>query len=210
MNQSRSTLTGQRSNIGIVGTDSIRVNGVLISELPMAERQNAASQIPIARDIERQNKIQAIYASYPKHRVSYVTSKINEARDNIKRISEMRAREERLIEDYERIINMCNVRDKELVLHPLNEDGTSTPERDECIRRWNQILTGAEKSTAAYIVYEDLTKFREQIQQCRESMARADEVIARENDDISMMERLNGQIISRDIELRRLGVYQKD
>ena len=188
------------SNKGQLGVDSIRLNGTLISELPIAERVNAASQIPLAEDTERQNQIEAVLARYPKQELPALQARIKEARDNIERITKMRSNQDAMIQDYTNKINLCRIRDKEVSLYP------DEPERSEKIREWNILLANA--NTAAYMVFENLEPFEQQIEQCKDAILEAERVIEREREDISKMEKLSGQIIARDIELRRLGVHK--
>lgn len=191
----------KKSNIGQVGPESIRLNGALISELPIAERVNASQQIPLAYDDERKNKIESILNSYPKQDLSYISGVIREAKSNIERITKLRSEQFQMINDYKNIVSMCRIRDKELSLYP------DEPERSEKIREWNVTLAGA--NTAAYIVYEDTEPFQKQIEQCEETIQKADDVLEKERDDIASYERLSGQIIARDMELKKLGVIKK-
>ena len=192
-----------RSNINVIGVDSIRINGSIISQLPLAESINAANQIPLARDDERQNAIAAIISSYPTQKVSAISARIREAQSNIKRISTMRDTQQTMINDYTITVRMCGVRDKELsMLYP--DEGE---ERSAKIREWNMTLANAD--TAAYIVYDNMEAFQNQIHQCEAAIEKAEMVIEREREDISGMEKLSGQIVARDIELRRLGVVQE-
>lgn len=193
---------GSKSNIDIIGVDSIRLNGQVISDLPLAERAHALQQLPLAHDAERQNEIQAVLARYPKQNIEAIQAKINEAQENITRISKMLSDQRDMINNYNHIKNMVKLRDKELSFYP--DDG---PERDEKIREWNMQLANA--NTVAYIVYDDLSKFDEQIKQSEEAIEKAEHVIERERNDIRNMEKLSGQIIARDVELKRLGVVKK-
>jgi hypothetical protein len=191
-----------KSNIDIIGVGSIRLNGQLIEDLPIAERAAALPQLPLAHDAERQNNIEAVLARYPKQKIEAISARIKEAQDNIDRISNMRAAQQEMINNYNHIKNMCKLRDKELSFYPDEGD-----ERNEKIREWNIQLANA--NTAAYMVYEDASKFDEQIAQCEDAILKAEDVLERERNDIRNMEKLSGQIIARDVELKRLGVVKK-
>ena len=190
-----------KKNIDILGIDSIRLNGQVIKDLPIAELASAIPQLPLARDTERQNAIEAILARYPKQTLSSISGRIKEAQKNIERISKLREEQHEMINTYKHIKNMCKVRDKELSFYP---DG---PERAEKIREWN--ITLANANTAAYIVYENADGFDEQIKQCEDTIKKAEDVLERERADIRNMEKLSGQIIARDVELKRLGVVKQ-
>jgi hypothetical protein len=188
------------SSKGKTGVESIRLNGTIISRLPIAEAVNAAAQMPLAYDDERKNDIQAVLKRYPTQETVHIQSRIKEAMDNIQRISKMRTDQQVMINEYSNIVNMCKIREKELSFYPEGE------ERKDKIREWNVTLANA--NTAAYMVYEDVAPFELQIDQCKDAMVKADEVLERERDDIRNMEQLVGELKARDNELKRLGVYR--
>ena len=174
-----------RSNIDVIGVNSIRLNGQRVEELPLAERASALQQLPLAYDAERQSEIESVLARYPKQDIAAIQARIQEAQDNIHRITKMLGNQRDMINNYNHIKNMCKLRDKELSFYP--EDG---PERNEKIREWNIQLANA--NTSAYMVYDDMIKFDEQIEQCEDSIKKAEDVIERERNDIRMMEKLCG------------------
>jgi chromosome segregation ATPase len=188
------------SNKNKTGVESIRLNGTLISRLPIAEAVNAAGQIPLALDAERQNNIEAVLKRYPSQSTAHIQSRIMEATQNITRITQMRKDQQTMIGDYASIVNMCKIREKELSFYPDGE------ERKDKIREWN--LTLANANTAAYMVYEDIGPFELQIAQCEDAIVKADQVLERERDDIRSMEQLIGELKARDNELKRLGVHR--
>lgn len=194
--------SSSKKNIDILGVDSIRLNGQVVSELPLAERANAIPQLPLAYDAERKSAIESVMARYPRQSIESIQARIKEAQDNIIRVSKMLSDQREVINNYNHIKNMCKLRDKELSFYP--DEG---PERNAKIREWNIQLAGA--NTDAYMVYDDISKFDEQIKQSEDSMVKAEDVIERERNDIRNMEKLSGQIIARDVELKRLGVIKK-
>ena len=194
--------SGTTSSIDVIGVDSIRLNGQVIADLPLAERAHALQQLPLAHDAERQNQIESVLARYPRQELEAIQARVREAQDNITRVTKMLSDQRDMINTYNHIKNMCKLRDKELSFYP--DEGQ---ERSDKIREWNIQLANA--NTAAYIVYEDGSKFDEQIKQCEEAIEQAEDVIERERNDIRNMEKLSGQIIARDVELKRLGVVKK-
>jgi chromosome segregation ATPase len=189
------------SSKGKTGVESIRLNGTIISRLPIAEAVNAAAQIPLAKDAEKQNEIEAVLSRYPKQDSGYIQSRIKESTENIARITKMRSDQQVMINEYSNIVNMCKIRAKELSFYPDDNE-----ERKAKIREWNMTLANA--NTAAYMVYEDIEPFELQIEQCKDAIVKADQVLERERDDIRTMEQLIGELKARDSELKRLGVYR--
>ena len=177
-------------NIGITGTDSIRIGGMKICDLPIAENALTRPQIPLAEDTERQSKINDIIAGSPTQRVSYLESRIIECQANVVRISEMKSQQQAMISEYISQISLCKFRDKEIA--KIAEDDN---ERDKKIKDLN-------KQFPPY----NVEAMEKQIVQSTEAIERADGVIANEYNSIAELRELLGLCQQRDNQLRSLGV----
>jgi len=177
------------SNIGTTGVDSIRIGEMKICDLPIAESAIAKQQIPLAEDVERQNKINNILAGYPTHSLKYLSGRITECEQNIVRIGEMKNQQAKMISDYTAQITLCKYRDEEV--HRLSEDD---PERDAKIK-------DLFKRFPPYQV----PAMEQQLEQSTDAIDRADGVIATEYSSIAEMRELKGLCEQRDLKLRYLG-----
>jgi len=175
-------------NIGISGVDSIRIGEMKICDLPIAESAIAAQQIPLSEDVERQNKIADVLRGYPTHKVGYLTSRMHESELNIVKIGEMKSQQSVLISEYTAQITLCQFRDKQIALiDDLDVD------KDAKIKQ----------------LFKDFPPYQvdamtQQIIQSKESIERADSVIASEYNSIAEMRELKGLCEQRDTVLRNL------
>jgi hypothetical protein len=101
-------------NTGELGTLSIRVNGVRINELPIAEQHEARQQLALAQDDERQQKIKSVMASYPPYQVSALKAQIVTSQASIQRAQTVIDKENQVISDYTGHVAVCERRDQEL------------------------------------------------------------------------------------------------
>ena len=180
-------------NIGISGVDSIRIGDMRIEELPIAENAIARQQIPLAEDVERQNKIKGILVGYPKQKVDYLKNRIVECEDNIVKIGEMKSQQSVIISEYTSQITLCKFRDKEIA--KITEDDEN---RDSKIKE----------------LFKDFPPYQvdameQQIKQSGEAIERADGVIAQEYSSIADMRELKALCEQRDLKLRNLGAKVK-
>ena len=181
------------TNVGNIGPDSIRVGGMKIQDLPIAEMAQASSQIPLAEDTDRQNKINDIIAGAPKQRVSYLEGRIAECNANVIRIKGMRGQQQQMISEYTAQIGLCKFRDKEI--EDISEDD---PERDVLIKDLN-------KRFPPY----NVAAMEQQIVQSTEAMERADDVVAQEYTSVAELREYLVLCQARDVKLRALGVETK-
>jgi len=177
------------SNIGGSGVESIRIGGMKIADLPIAEHHSAKTQIPLAEDTERQNKINDVIVSSPKQRVDYLESRIIECQQNITRVGEMKLQQQAIISDYNSQISLCKFRDKEI--EKIAEDDS---ERDSKIKELF-------KQFPPYKV----DAMEQQIVQSAEAIERAEDVIAQEYDSIAELREVLALCQQRDTTLRSLG-----
>lgn len=171
-------------NIGETGVESIRLKGMRISELPIAENALARPQLPLAEDVQRKNGINNILAGAPKQSVAYLKSRTVECQQNIERISALKAREGDLISEYSGLIRLCEMRDTEL-------EKLESP----------QEIADLKKRFPPY----DIDRMKQQIVQSTESIARSDVVIAKEHDGIAELREVMALCKKRDSDLRNLG-----
>lgn len=176
-------------SIGLVGIDSIRIGGMKIADLPIGEQARTRKQIPLSIDTERQNKINNIMAGSPTQRVSYLKSRIAECRENIDRMRQLKVANQGKIDEYNTAINMCDFREKEIA-----QIADDNPLRDK-------IIKDLMKRFPPY----NVERCKLQIEQFKESIERADEVIQNENDSIAQMTGLLALCQARDDKLRALG-----
>lgn len=93
---------------------SIRVNGVRVDELPIAERHEAKAQLRLAEDEDRKQRIKEILAKYPPYQVSALEAQIRMSKDSIARANQVIVTENQTISDYRAHIAVCEHRDREL------------------------------------------------------------------------------------------------
>lgn len=180
---------GSSSNIGQVGVESIRLNGMKVEDLPIGEAARVQPQIELARDTERQNKIANVIAKYPTQRVDYLEGRIREAKQNQENMARLAQTEQQRIMEYQGHIEMCKHRDREIA--------KLDPERDAASIK-------ALKVQFPYVI----DRLEAQIEISKESIDRFNEVVRRESSDIDEMGQVLGLCKQRDLELKNLGAQQ--
>ena len=101
-------------NIGETGIVSIRVNGVRINQLPIAEQHVARSQLALAEDNARKQKIKGVLATYPPYQISALRAQIKNSLTSIQRAQMVITQENQVISEYTGHIAVCEHRDREL------------------------------------------------------------------------------------------------
>lgn len=175
------------NNIGEVGPKSIRIGGMKLDQLPIAEAAHAKFQMPDVARTEIQNKIEIILAKYPRPRVDYVKSRITECQENIVRVQKTKVEQDEMIRDYNGHISLCEFRDKEIA--------KLDPKADKA----------AIKDLRLRFPPYNVAALQQQIVQCGESKQRCDDVIQQENDSIHEFSEALGLCEQRDRELRQYG-----
>lgn len=176
------------SNIGEVGVGSIRIKGQTIDELPLGLGNQAKEQLPDAIEAERIEKIKTVAAKYPTHRIDYLVSRINECRENIKRVNDLRTQQETMISEYKGHISMCKHRDK--LLESVKDSPNFKEEKKALFKQFPPY---------------DVDAMEQQIVQCREAIQRTVDVTERENLSIEEFSEVHALCKQRDIELAQLG-----
>lgn len=178
----------RKSNIGDVGVDSIRLGGMTVDELPIAEAHLVKMQLPGARELERTAKIAGVRARYPQQDVGYLEARIREAKGMIATFRQQRDGVRSQREQYGILLTEAEKRDKEIA-HLADDDI-----RDECVKALRE----------EYGPWE-VEGLRNQITLFDESVARFDETIEREQASIDELSEVLGLCRARDKEIARLG-----
>lgn len=176
------------SNVDQTGVDSIRLRGMKVDELPIAESAITKQQMPMVYANDRENKIANIIAKYPKQTVDWVKGAIRECQDNIGRIRNLVTEQRKMINDYSGHISLCEHRDREISKLDLDKDAE---EIKSLKLRYPPYNVGA---------------MEQQITQCNEAIERSDRVIDEEHNSVSKLRELIQQCMLRDAELKPFGL----
>ncbi len=98
-------------NIGEIGLQSIRIKGLRIDELPIAEKYLARKQLRLAEDDDRQEKIKFVMETHPPYQVSALKAQVTACRTSIQRAQMVIDQENQRIEEYAVHISLCERRD---------------------------------------------------------------------------------------------------
>ena len=177
------------SNIGQTGFDSIRLAGMRIQDLPIAEAAHAKMQIPLVLDNERKSKINNILKTYPSQRVDYLEARIKEAEKNINKIQNQRVEMNAKISEYNSLITMCKFRDDE-ISRISDDDSEKESKIKDLYKRFPPYNVEAMET---------------QIKQFQDTLEVGESVIAKEHADINEMRELVSLCRKRDSDLKSLG-----
>lgn len=182
----------QSDTYGQSDFESMRIGGMKIEDLPMAEQAEARSQLPFYYKTENEHKIGLIKRDAPTQSVAYLKARVNEANDNIRRVNELIGRENALISEYSGVIVICEFRDKEIAA--IKDD----PDKEEKLKVLKDKF-GVEN------FYYNVEKMKTQVEQSQESIDRANTVIAQEHASINELNGLIKLCEKRDNDLKNLG-----
>lgn len=178
-------------NIGQYGVKSIRLKGMTVDELPIAEAAIAKAQIPIAEEDARKQLIENIKARYPTQDVQYIESRIEEARRNIVRFREQMVRIGSSREEYQMLLHDAKQREKKIKSARKAMDGEE--------------LTAEIKALIKEHGPWQVEALKTQMEQFSESISRFESTITEEQEAIDKLSELLGLCKARDKELMRLG-----
>lgn len=180
---------GQRvSNLGITGIDSIRIGGMTLETLPFVEQAITKQQWSQVQADNARQEVDNILAEYPSQSISYLEGRVRECFDTIERIKKMKADQQRMIDEYSVHIGLCSHRDREIAkLDPVKDEAAIKALR------------------LAFPPY-DVDAMKQQIEQCKEAILRADTVIDAEHESIVEMKQLITKCEQRDALLAPYGV----
>lgn len=179
-------------NIGETGVKSIRLSGMRIDELPIAEAAITKQQWPEIIKKANDNSIGNIKAQYPKQSVAWIKGAVRECEHSIKRIRALSSSQQTMIDDYTGHISLCEYRDKEN--HRINKSDKTEDEKKSLMKELN----------LRFPPY-NVEAMRIQIKQCKEAIERCDGVIDKEHKSISELRELLVKCTSRDNKLKALG-----
>ncbi len=106
-----SSTSATTDNIGETGLQSIRIRGLRIDELPIAEKHVAQEQLRLAEDDDRQEKIKLVMETHPPYQVSALKAQVTSCRASIARAQAVIDQENQRIEEYAVHVAMCERRD---------------------------------------------------------------------------------------------------
>ena len=212
----------QTSNVGEVGIKSIRIAGMRIEDLPMVPGAHAKMQLPLAIDNERKQRIKDVVKKYPHQKVPALEAAINECNENIRRQTNYKAELAKKIAEYEGLKSYGDYGKQQLeALDPGGKIaaffGQIGAEQHRA-REEGREPDIPDVSEEEYAVYEQIKAIRvnyppydrealeKQIEQFREGIAKADEVIATEYKSIAEFTGVLTLCRIRDEELAGLGV----
>ena len=180
------------SNEGKTGVDSIRIGGMKIDDLPIAEAAITKQQWPTIIKAGKDNAIKNVKAQYPKQTITWINGAIRECEDSIKRVRKLTVSQQIMIDEYTGHISLCEYRDKEA--HSIQKGEKSDSEKKLLLKELN----------LRFPPY-NVEAMRIQIKQCKEAIERCDGVIDKEHHSISELRELLVKCTSRDNKLRALG-----
>lgn len=210
------------SNIGEEGIESIRIGGMKIEDLPLANAADVKAQMPLVEDTIRQNKIEDLIAKYPKQKVDYLQARMKECSLNVDQQTVFKGEMGLKIQDYQSKISMDGYRESQLaVLDPdgslcklMGRNGAERIKAKE-EKRAPVLTEVTEEQTAQYEQIKsvrrnfppyDLEQMEAQIEKFREAIDAADKIIKTEFKSIAELNGVAALCIQRDNELRGLGV----
>lgn len=172
-----------KSNKGQSGPESLRLGGMTLDQLPIAEAAHAKQAMPDFLKSERQNKVEGIVASYPKQSVAWIDGAVRECTKNLSRVRELVERQNKMINEYMGHISLCRHRDK-LLAKTFDADAVKELKKE-------------------FPLY-NVKALRQQVKQCREAINRAEVVIDKEQESISDLRELRVKCVERDEKLAEL------
>ena len=172
------------NNIGEIGVESMRLGGMSLDELPIAEAAGVSARLPAFLKTQEENTIDAIKGRHPKQTIAWCDGAIRTCELNITNIRRLIGEQRQMITDYTGHISLCKHRDKELA---------KTDDPDE--------IKEIKKQFPLY----DVKAMEQQIQQCNEAIYRSDKVIDQEHASIAEIKELRAKCVKRDEELKPYG-----
>ncbi len=190
---------GQRdvSNIGITGISSIRIGGMTLDTLPMAEAALTKQQWPEIEAANIKQEIENILGKYPRTTIVYLESRVKECLNNIERVRKLITDQNTMINEYSAQISLCTHRDRELkkLEEQLKADEISLNDRDN-----------KAKALKLQFPLYDVGAMKQQIEQCKEAILRSDVVIDTEFKSIFQLRDTITLCRQRDADLKPYGV----
>ncbi len=183
----------EKSNIGQTGIESIRLGGMQVSDLPIAEAHDATQQMPIAIESDRQNKISFIKEKYPTQTIGWLDGALKECEATIRNVQGLITEQSNMINAYSGHISLCEHRDKSI-------------ERIKASDRSSEDAEIEIKELELQFPPYDVAAMKQQIIQCNEAISRSNSVIEAEHKSMAEIRDVKAQCLKRDAELKSLGV----
>ena len=177
-----------KDTIGVTGIESLKLGGMSVDELPIAEAAITKEQLPQFLKSVKDNEIEAIKGKYPKQTLAWVDGAIRECEGNLSNMRRLITEQSDIINNYSAQISLCEHRDK--LLKDLD------PEKDK-----DRI-----KELNIQFPPYNVDAMRQQIKQCKEAIVRSNDVIDQEHESIARLKSLRVKCEQRDNELRAYGV----
>lgn len=182
-------MSKQTPNIGEVGVKSIRLGGMKVDDLPIAEAHFAKEQLPLSEEDIRQNEIAAVRARYPTQPVEAINGRIREARGMAVTFRQRRDEIHKQRQVYVALLQ--DVKKRDVKIAKLDPKDDKYPDRVKLLN--DQYGPWQEDG------------LRIQLGQFDDSIDRFAEMIEREQKSIDELSELIGECRARDKELARLG-----
>lgn len=178
-----------KHEVGESDIESIRIAGMKLENLDMVPAAHAKQQMPKVLKTDKQNKIDAIKAKYPKQSALYLRSRITECEENVQRIMKFITDMNAKIAEYRGQIVMCEMRDKQME--------TLDPDND----RDKEIIKDLKFRFPPY----NVPAMEQQILQFQEAIDRSEAVIKQEYASIGEHKEIVSLCDQRDLELKQYG-----
>lgn len=169
-----------KNNVGQTGPESLRLGGMSIDNLPIAEARITLDQLPLLNAADRETQVSNIKASYPKQDLPWITGALKECKGNLVNVRKLAKDSQSKIDEYMGLIGLCKHRDKLLAT-----------EQDE-----SKI-----KAIKAQFPLYQVKAMKTQVGQFREAINKCDEVIDKEHASIELLNDLHRQCKERDDKL---------
>ena len=210
------------SNIGIGGIESIRIGGMQIKDLPLVASAHAKMQLPLALDNARKQKIKDVLKIYPTQRVDYLEGAIKECKANVNDQTVFKQGIAKKIALYEGQRNSTEYGKAELA--KLDPDGKIAQRMGRIgasrilAKQKGEEFDEPHVEPEVIAAYEQIKSIRvkyppydpeamdAQIEQFREAILKADDVIKQEYESIAEFTGHLTLCKQRDHELKALGV----
>jgi prefoldin subunit 5 len=173
-------------NIGQLGINSIRFDGMKVENLPLGQGNEAREGLSDFLATDQENKERDIIARFPKHKKSFLNAQINECQSNIKKIKNFKQELKEKIAEYRVLIKQCETVDAQVA--------KLDPEKDKREIR---------KIRLEFPPY-NVEAMNQQIEQFNEGIERCDEVIEQDYESISQIREVLALVQQRERELRSL------
>jgi uncharacterized coiled-coil DUF342 family protein len=186
-------------NIGEVGVESIRINGQKIQSLPFVSSERVKDQIPLVLAHEKQQKIADILARYPRVTRDYVNARLRECTTAVEDFKRVKKETATKIADFTLLAQQQGGESFTDIEDELYAIGART---DISIEEKKTLIAERRANVSEY----DPKNLYKQITQFQENIERLDDAIQAEQDSITELKVLLGQLQIRDAELKALGV----